>query len=78
MDWKKQLDRCFGDADRRFAGQPSDVRTAYELLGVLIEKNISMAEVEREVQNLLRNNPHLHSDEQVKIVRSYYVAWLDG
>ena len=78
MDWKKQLGQCFGLEDRRFAGHPSDVRTAYELLGALIEKNVSMADVEREVQNLLRNNPQLHSDEQVKLVRSYYVAWLDG
>lgn len=76
--WRQDLGRCFGLVDRRFAGHPSDLQTAYEMLGKLIKENISMAEVEAEVRNLLRNNPNLHADEQVVRIRNFLQIWLDG
>jgi hypothetical protein len=47
------------------------------VLGELLEKNISMAEVENELRDFLSGNPSLHVDEQISRVRLFYAAWLD-
>ena len=77
MTWKNEIQMCFGLADRRFAGHPSDQQRAYKVLGELLEKNISMAEVEKELRDFLSGNPSLHVDEQIARVRLFYAAWLD-
>jgi hypothetical protein len=78
MDWKLAIRGCFGVEDRRFAEHPSDQRRAYELLGYLIEQNISMKEVADELRLFLAKNPLLHADEQIDRVREFYGIWLDG
>jgi hypothetical protein len=75
--WQQDLGRCFGLEDRQFAGHPSDLRTAYEMLGKLIEKNIGMSEVQLEVRRVLSNNRTLHVEDQVARVSKFLEIWLD-
>lgn len=75
--WQQDLRSCFGLDDRKFAGHPSELRTAHEMLGKLIEMNIGMSEVEAEVRKLLSKNRNLHVDEQIDRVRKFLVIWLD-
>ncbi len=76
MNWKTELQQCFGLSDRRFAGHPSDQRHAHKVLGYLIQENIGMDEVEAEVRRFLSTNPKLHADDQVDRVRLFFKAWL--
>ncbi|MBT9386331.1 hypothetical protein KM176_20850 [Pseudooceanicola sp. CBS1P-1] len=75
--WQQDLRNSFGLADRKFAGHPSDLRTAHEMLGKLIAENIGMSEVEAEVRKFLAGNMNLHVDEQVDRVRKFLEVWLD-
>lgn len=75
--WQQDLGSCFGIEFCKFAGHPSQVRTAHGLLGKLIDENISMSEVEAEVRKLLSTPRTLHVDEQVDRVRQFLGVWLD-
>ena len=74
--WKKQIRGCFGLADRKFAGHPSDEERAFELLTQLRRENIGWEEFEDELRKQLEAMPQLHTDEQVEIVRKAYRFWL--
>lgn len=70
------LERCFGLADRKFAGHPSDMIEAFELLKKLRKHHVGWGEVEKCVRRLLSSNTKLNVDEQVSEVKKYYRPWI--
>lgn len=76
MSWKNKLEHCFGLADRRFAGHPSDEQRAFEVLMELRADNVGWEEIEKVVRAFLQGNQKLHVEEQVKLVKTYFRPWV--
>lgn len=76
MRWQNRISGCFGLADREFAGHPSDMERAFELLTQLRQEHVGWEEFEEELRSQLANMRKLGTDEQVKRVREAFQFWL--
>ena len=74
--WTTLIGQCFGLGDRQFAGHPSDMETAFELLVELRRRHVGWAEFECDLRRQLDLMPQLDTDCEVQRVRSFFRPWL--
>ena len=74
--WKTMIHGCFGVEDREFAGHPSDLEYAFELLEKLRKENIGWNEFSAELESQLADMPQLDANDQVTRVMTFYRVWL--
>jgi len=75
-DILKGLDGCFGLDDRKFAGHPSDVERAFELLTELRQGKVGWSQVKRCVSFKVGNCKGLNKSDEIKRVEKFIRPWL--
>jgi hypothetical protein len=78
MSFDRELPRCFGVADRIFAGHPSDEDAAFEWLKSLRKRHIGWKAARAQIREYLKskNARRAHIQEQVKRARLRLKPWL--
>ena len=79
-DWTKRVSKCFGAADKKFAGHPTDQKEAKALRDELVDLGVSYDDLEKEVVYYLYKKgcakPHI--DEQIKSVAKFFQVKLEA
>jgi len=65
VEWKERIPACFGDADGLFAIHPLDEDRAFQLLGVLREKEVSWAQAKMAFLDFVQHS-HYDNPEQIE------------
>jgi hypothetical protein len=78
MKWTKKIPSAFGTVDKEFAGHPSDIAAAQELLRQALVAGVGFDEYKLEIEKWLRSNvdDESHIDDQmskVKSIQSYFL-----
>lgn len=76
---KIKLDNLFGSADHIFAGHPSELNQAWELLSQLRNDNCSWDTFEAELKAFMNQKgwPANHIQKQISRAEKLFKDWLD-
>ncbi len=79
MDWKAQIEGCFGSADAKFARHPNDEDRAFALLSQLRNERVGWSIVRPAFLEHLKSEGcgRKHIANEMARVRDHFKDWLD-